>query len=501
MATALNNYVTNTDLTTILNGYVTSADLSTTLANYVENSDLANYVTNTDLSTTLNNYVTNTDLSTTLNDYVTETNLNTELADYTKTSDLDTTLGDKLIPLGGTTNQVLAKNSNTDYDVIWKDLPEEKQYSTMPVASVDNVGDIVQYTGVSNPDYINGYFYKCVLDGSTYKWENIAVQPASGTSGVDSVNGKTGTVILDAEDLGFQESTMPTADATNLGNVVQYVGPTTVDYIHGYFYECVTDGITYSWENINSTDISGKVDKNGTDRLMTAAEGTKLNGIEAGAQENVIESITLNGVAVSPDVNKNVALTVITNAVNDLVNYYKKSETYTKGEVDTLIGAVTGISFDVEPALPTTGIQTNVIYLIPKSTAATSNVYDEYINLDGTSAGWELIGDTAIDLSGYVTTSDLNTALADYVETSDLNTLLADYVTDTELSTTLADYVTNSSLSTTLSNYVTNDVLDDYVTKTELSTTLEDYVTNTELVDVIESYVTISDSQIDSLFD
>jgi hypothetical protein len=32
----------------------------------------------------------------------------------------------------------------------------------------------------------------------------------------------------------------------------------------------------------------------------------------------------------------------------------------------------------------------------------TQNVKDEYINLDGTTAGWELIGSTAIDLSNYV---------------------------------------------------------------------------------------------------
>lgn len=43
------------------------------------------------------------------------------------------------------------------------------------------------------------------------------------------------------------------------------------------------------------------VKKNGTDRLMTAAEGTKLEGIAEGAQVNVIESIKLNGTALSID--------------------------------------------------------------------------------------------------------------------------------------------------------------------------------------------------------
>lgn len=43
------------------------------------------------------------------------------------------------------------------------------------------------------------------------------------------------------------------------------------------------------------------VKKNGTDRLFTAAEGTKLAGIAEGAQVNIIESIKLNGTALSID--------------------------------------------------------------------------------------------------------------------------------------------------------------------------------------------------------
>ena len=42
----------------------------------------------------------------------------------------------------------------------------------------------------------------------------------------------------------------------------------------------------------------------------TTAEQTKLSGIETGAQVNIIESISVNGTAVSPDASKNVALTV-----------------------------------------------------------------------------------------------------------------------------------------------------------------------------------------------
>lgn len=128
----------------------------------------------------------------------------------------------------------------------------------------------------------------------------------------------------------------------------------------------------------------------------------------------------------------------ITNTVDNLVNYYKKTETYTKAEVDNIANTIKNGRFEVVATLPTTDIKTNVIYLVPKSTTQTSNVKDEYINLDGTSAGWEKIGDTEIDLSGYVTTTALNTALAAYTTTTNLTALLAGKV----------DKVTGKGLST-----------------------------------------------------
>ena len=100
----------------------------------------------------------------------------------------------------------------------------------------------------------------------------------------------------------------------------------------------------------------------------------------------------------------------ITSTVQNLANYYLKSETYSQAEVNSLIGAISTISFILVETLPTTDIQTNVIYLVPKPNAATQNVKDEYVNLDGTSEGWELIGSTEIDLSEYAKTADLGDA-------------------------------------------------------------------------------------------
>lgn len=106
-----------------------------------------------------------------------------------------------------------------------------------------------------------------------------------------------------------------------------------------------------------------------------------------------INNVTLAGNKSSDD------LGLITKAVNDLTNYYNKTSSYSKAEVDAMIAAAKNGRFVAVATLPTTDIQTNVIYLVPSSDPKTGNVKDEYINLDGTTAGWEKIGDTDIDLA------------------------------------------------------------------------------------------------------
>lgn len=93
----------------------------------------------------------------------------------------------------------------------------------------------------------------------------------------------------------------------------------------------------------------------------------------------------------------------ITNTVDDLVNYYKKSETFTKQEVNNLISAISTMSLEVVQTLPTEDISTTTIYLVPKQTAEQNDAYDEYIYV---SNAWEHIGSTEVDLTNYVTNTD-----------------------------------------------------------------------------------------------
>lgn len=97
-------------------------------------------------------------------------------------------------------------------------------------------------------------------------------------------------------------------------------------------------------------------------------------------------------------------ITLITNAVNNLVNYYTKTETYTKTEVNNLIGSISSLNILIVQTLPTEDISTTTIYFVPRTTSETQNVYDEFIYVNN---AWEKIGSTEIDLSNYWSKTEL----------------------------------------------------------------------------------------------
>lgn len=97
-----------------------------------------------------------------------------------------------------------------------------------------------------------------------------------------------------------------------------------------------------------------------------------------------------------------------------LVNYYLKSETYSKNEVQQLVDNVRQFQYKVVATLPQPTADTvGWIYLVPGSHTETQNVKEEYITiLEGSSYKWEHIGSTNVDLSGYSTTEEMNAAIA-----------------------------------------------------------------------------------------
>lgn len=100
--------------------------------------------------------------------------------------------------------------------------------------------------------------------------------------------------------------------------------------------------------------------------------------------------------------------------------------------LNTTISGLNFINATVVEELPTVGISTTTIYLVPSDDPQSENVYDEYINLDGTSAGWEKIGSTEIDLSNYYTKTETDTLLGGKVDKVNGKGLSTNDYTDTE---------------------------------------------------------------------
>ena len=125
--------------------------------------------------------------------------------------------------------------------------------------------------------------------------------------------------------------------------------------------------------------------------------------INSGYQANVIETIKVNNVALTPT-SKTVNITVPTDN-SALTNGagYQTAKNVTDA-INEAIGGLTGISFEIVETLPTQG-KTGVIYLIAHSHGTKDN-YDEYIWLEK-SKSYEKIGNTDVDLSNYVTKNDI----------------------------------------------------------------------------------------------
>lgn len=98
----------------------------------------------------------------------------------------------------------------------------------------------------------------------------------------------------------------------------------------------------------------------------------------------------------------------ITNAANDLANYYLKTEIYTKDEVDGLVSAIPKFAISVVDNLPTADISTTTIYLKKTSTTETGNLYTEYIYVNN---AWEELGTQKLSLTNYYTKTEVDNRL------------------------------------------------------------------------------------------
>ena len=274
-------------------------------------------------------------------------------------------------------------------------------------------------------------------------------------------------------------------DAENYAktNVLAYPGQiiTVVDTTTVTAYVIAATGASGTLNKLASTTISGDVTadiqalkgeianiKNGTTVVGAATKATqdgdgkviseeyakkatvdtmatKLGTIAEGAQVNVIEGVDAKTTADSGFV----ALEVVEKKVRlDLSNFATKAD----------VSAIPKFAIKVVTDLPTKNISESTIYLKAHE-HGTGDSYDEYIY---TAGKWEKIGNTDIDLSGYLKSAD---AAATYLTKTAAGTTYATKQEVTDITTNLTDnYVTNTALEG--KRYITATALDPYA-KTE----------------------------------
>jgi hypothetical protein len=202
-----------------------------------------------------------------------------------------------------------------------------------------------------------------------------------------------------------------------------------------------------------------------TDSNYTAAEKTKLEGIESGAEENVVKSVdttashgialTLGnstgelGISVSQGVigaNQSAFVSggriydyVTTQLIPNLAPIASPAFTgtptaptptsssgqtqianvaFVEDRIMAAIESITGIDFQIVSSLPASGTK-GVIYLVPNS-GTNPNSYDEYIWItpSGDTGRFEKIGTTDVDLSGYL-------QISAYITNAEIDTIVA----------------------------------------------------------------------------
>lgn len=136
--------------------------------------------------------------------------------------------------------------------------------------------------------------------------------------------------------------------------------------------------------------------------LMTPTMLETLNNLKS-FSEGGIATVKVNGSALTIT-NNTVDVTVPTKT-SDLTN---DSQFVTSTDLTTAINNATHLKKEIVTTLPAvTNAKENVIYMVlAENATSTDNIYNEYMLING---AFEKIGDTNLDLSGYVKASQMQT--------------------------------------------------------------------------------------------
>ena len=274
---------------------------------------------------------------------------------------------------------------------------------------VDNRDNIILQTVESNYIKKGEVPTNVYTKDETYNRTEIDEKIQEHTSGVTSVNGQTGDVNIDIPSLdGYATETYVEDNYAKKSEIP----PAPTDYVK-------------------------IADYNKFVQDQAAIDESQNTAIEAHSREISELTDSLSAFYSKRDVDD--LFTVLDSSIVN--NYYNKTETYTKTEVDGLIDDI--------------------------SVGVTKHINITKADYDKLSEEEKMNGDVyciidAVNFDDFVTTEDLSTKLADYATTDSLN-----------------NYIKTSEISTYLSGYATTDMLNNYAEKSAFV-----YDPNTKTLDI-----------------
>lgn len=266
--------------------------------------------------------------------------------------------------------------------------------------------------------------------------QDIAANTSAIAEAKDDIERNTG-------DIAAAQSSIRTVQ-TALGNhTVQKDVPADAVFTDTVYDDAaLTNRMQAAEQDIATLKVSGYDDTEISARVQTTEENIEnLKGADtalSGRMTNVESA--LGGHSLGKDVpadakftdtvyDDSALQTAVSGIRTDLANYYLKTETFSKSEIQDMIATINALKIIAVTALPTADIDESAIYIV-KDSEEVGNLYSEYIRVDGK---WERFGTARINMDGYVTTQALNTALASYVTTSEMNTALSNKADKTEI--------------------------------------------------------------------
>nr|DAJ51001.1 MAG TPA: hypothetical protein [Caudoviricetes sp.] len=236
----------------------------------------------------------------------------------------------------------------------------------------DGISPIVTITGTTGGHIVSftdkdGVKDFVVKDGTTLNDDEVGLTT---TFSSDKIT-KTFATLEEVNKRIPQHYVLPTPTEACNGQVVQFIGITTEDYVHNYFYECVQVEDSYKWANVVVQNVPTKVSELTND-------------------SNFVTETELNGKGY-------------------LTEHQDISDYATKTYVGEQIAAADHLKREIVTEVPTVETAAeNVIYMLKVESTVGADKYKEYMLIDGEVA---CVGDTSVDLTDYAKKNEIPTEL------------------------------------------------------------------------------------------